>query len=129
MATHATPHADARGSRAPTKGTALLMVWADVPAPGSVTLLDLGAGPGTAAWAATEILGEALGDITLIERDIALVEIGRRLAADGPASIRNARWLNADLVALPEDLPPHDIVCLSYSLNELAPPVRERVIR
>ena len=32
MATHATPHADARGSRAPTKGTALLMVWADVPA-------------------------------------------------------------------------------------------------
>jgi ribosomal protein RSM22 (predicted rRNA methylase) len=95
---------------------------------GSLSLLDLGAGPGTAAWAAAEILGGALGGITLVERDVTLIEIGRRLAADGPASIRNARWRNADLVALPEDLPPHDIVCLSYSLNELAPPVRERVM-
>src|ERR1700751_2846011 len=56
------------------------------------TMLDLGAGPGTALWAAPEIFPD-LAHATLIESDDALVKVGKRLAADAPYRVlRDAQW-------------------------------------
>src|SRR5579884_3154080 len=44
------------------------------------TLLDLGSGPGTAAWAAVETWS-SLERITILERDVRMIELGKRLAA------------------------------------------------
>src|SRR5215471_7713493 len=44
------------------------------------SLLDLGAGPGTAMWAAAEIFSE-LEQVTLLERSSALIRLGQKLAA------------------------------------------------
>ena len=44
------------------------------------TMLDLGSGPGTAAWAAVEVFPE-LRQLRLIERDSGLIGLGRQLCA------------------------------------------------
>jgi len=83
------------------------------------TLLDLGAGPGVAAWAAAEIFS-SIEQITLIERDAEFLGLGKALAgASSKAALREARWVQADLENQTE-LPPHDLVVLSYSLGELS---------
>lgn len=82
------------------------------------SLLDLGAGPGTATWAAVEALPQ-IQRITLIERDSEFIRLGKELAAHSEhAALQSAEWLQADLRAMPE-FPAHDLVVLSYSLGEL----------
>ena len=82
------------------------------------TLLDLGAGPGTAAWAAVDTLPEIEG-ITLIEQDAEFIRLGRELGAQSEhAALRAAEWLQADLRSTAE-VPARDLVVLSYSLGEL----------
>lgn len=82
------------------------------------SLLDLGAGPGTAMWAAVDLFPE-LEKVTLVEQDPALIEIGKRLAAKCTIpSIQSADWKMADLKNLPF-LDPHQLVIFSYSLGEL----------
>ncbi|HZQ91211.1 MAG TPA: small ribosomal subunit Rsm22 family protein [Terriglobales bacterium] len=84
------------------------------------TLLDLGAGPGAALWAAADAF-PSVGFTTLIERDTELIAAGKRLAAHSPlAPLRNANWIARDLT-LPEPLPSADLVIVSYALNELSP--------
>jgi ribosomal protein RSM22 (predicted rRNA methylase) len=84
------------------------------------SVLDLGAGPGTAAWAACETFPE-ITRVTLVERDAALLTLGRRLASSAPhAAFRSAAWIAADLER-PRALEPHDLVVLSYALGELSP--------
>ncbi len=81
------------------------------------SLLDLGAGPGTAAWAAARTF--PLETITLVERDPGLVATGRRLASHGThSSLSEAAWVHADLRSLPT-LELHDLVLFSYSAGEL----------
>jgi ribosomal protein RSM22 (predicted rRNA methylase) len=82
------------------------------------TLLDLGAGPGTAAWAAAEAL-PGLSEITCAEQDRDFIGVGCRLASTSPSrAVREARWMEADLRAA-SPLPPADIVVLSYVTGEL----------
>lgn len=84
------------------------------------SLLDLGAGPGTAMWA---VCGNfpSLEKATLIERDSALAAIGKSLAAGSDdQAVRAANWIEADLEQINE-LPSHDLVILSYSIGELKP--------
>ena len=76
------------------------------------TLLDLGAGPGTATLAAYETFPSLLS-ATLIERDRAMVEIGRKLLA-----LRNIRLLTQDLNSA--SFLPADLVMCAYTLNELS---------
>lgn len=84
----------------------------------SRTLLDLGAGPGTAAWAAVDTLPEIEG-ITLMEQDAEFIGFGKELAEQSEhQALRNAEWLQADLRSAAE-VPAHDLVVLSYSLGEL----------
>jgi ribosomal protein RSM22 (predicted rRNA methylase) len=83
------------------------------------SLLDLGSGPGTAAWAAVECF-PALRQITMVEQDADFMRFGKELAAKSDHSVlQTAEWRKADLRAMSE-LPAHDLVVLSYSLGELA---------
>ena len=79
------------------------------------TLLDLGAGPGTAAWAAAPVW-PALSEITCMERDPGLIELGRRLTRMVPT-----RWIEAALGDI-SPLPRADLVVLSYVAGELDAP-------
>ena len=75
------------------------------------SLLDLGAGPGTAAWAARAILPD-LAAITCMERDREFIAMGRRLAA-----MSDIQWIEANLNENPP-LSPADLVVLSYTAGE-----------
>ena len=79
------------------------------------TLLDLGAGPGTATWAAAELFPE-LKRVTCLEQERGLIELGSRLASEFPFSLD---WVQQDLRRF--DAARHDLVILSYVIGELAP--------
>lgn len=82
------------------------------------SLLDLGAGPGTAMWAACEVF-PTIDKATLLERDAGLIAIGKRLAAANLESpMSSAHWLMSDLEQV-SSLPKHDLITLSYSIGEL----------
>jgi ribosomal protein RSM22 (predicted rRNA methylase) len=97
-------------TRLPATYAALCRVFASIPGT-PASLLDLGAGPGTAAFAAADRFGP-LERVTLFERDSALAALGRRL--DAPAT----SWVLEDM-RRPAAFPPHDLVLLSYSYGEL----------
>ena len=90
-------------------------------APGSV--LDAGAGPGTATWAAAE-QWHSLEDAMLAEASPAIRAIGERL---GPPLAR-ASWIAGNLDAALADLPSRDLVLLAYVLDELPKAARGSLI-
>jgi ribosomal protein RSM22 (predicted rRNA methylase) len=91
------------------------------------TLLDLGAGPGTALFAAAEAMPE-LRRATLFEADAEWLHLGQQLAAQTPFPVvRSAEWWQRDLRS-PAELPPYDIVVISYSLGELTTHAVDSVI-
>ncbi len=73
------------------------------------SLLDVGAGPGVAAWAAREAW-PSLEELTLVEIEPEMVAAGRELLPD-------ARWLTGDVSAASGQA---DLVVASYVLGELA---------
>ena len=82
------------------------------------SLLDLGAGPGTAAWAAAEIFGE-LQQLTLIEQNGELIRLGQSLArGSGHPALRSADWKRLNLKTA-DSFPACDLVVSSYSLGEV----------
>lgn len=90
-------------------------------------LLDLGAGPGTALWAAANVF-PGLTRATLIERDRELIEIGRRLVSDAEhEAVALAEWRALDLRAV-DEFEPHDLVVASYAFGELDAEARAKVI-
>lgn len=89
------------------------------------SLLDLGAGPGTALCAAQEIFPE-LDRATLIEADPAWLSLGQRLIEQVHPDMR-VSWVRQDIrQPLPPE--PHDLVIMSYALGELRPAETEKVI-
>ena len=86
--------------------------------------LDLGAGPGAGAWAASETW-PALASATLLDHNEAFLALAKSLAqrADAPA-IRTARIEREDLakplLAKPLAAQRHDLVVASYALTEIA---------
>jgi len=76
------------------------------------SLLDVGAGPGTASWAALEVW-PSIERITLVEREGAMIDLGKALG------LPHATWVQADLAASWQ-AEPHDLVVASYVLNEVA---------
>jgi ribosomal protein RSM22 (predicted rRNA methylase) len=91
------------------------------------SLLDLGAGPGTALWAACDVF-PSLQRLHTVERDAGLVSLARELA-EGSASraIQEAEWLNLDLRSWKAE-GRHDVAVASYSLGELSAADRKRVL-
>jgi ribosomal protein RSM22 (predicted rRNA methylase) len=83
------------------------------------SLLDVGAGPGTALWAASD-RWPALAEALLIEGSAAMRAWGEKLAARAP--VGRIGWRTDDLsVGIAERLSSRDLVVLAYVLNELAP--------
>jgi ribosomal protein RSM22 (predicted rRNA methylase) len=92
------------------------------------SFLDLGAGPGTASWAASEVF-PSLRAVTLVERDAAMAGLGRELMRNSSSeALRSATWIQADLS---QDGPVQsaDVVMLSYVLGELSTPAVERLVQ
>jgi ribosomal protein RSM22 (predicted rRNA methylase) len=86
------------------------------------SVLDLGAGPGTAMWAAAEIL-RSVKSFNLVERDRKISEAGRRLAQSSQTqAVREAVWMQADLAE--NAAASADLVVISYAIGELAPQQR-----
>ncbi|HSX11217.1 MAG TPA: small ribosomal subunit Rsm22 family protein [Chlamydiales bacterium] len=82
-------------------------------------LLDLGAGPGTASWAAADLF--PLTQITLIEKSPEAIALGKTLAAHSThPALQSARWIQQSLA---DPLPTADAAILSYVLNEIGDPV------
>ena len=91
------------------------------------TLLDLGSGPGTSAWAAAEVF-PSIETFTLLERDVGLVDLGRSLARRSESSaLRQAEWMSLD-IANSTTLPKADLVLISYALGELGSKNRLNVV-
>jgi ribosomal protein RSM22 (predicted rRNA methylase) len=76
------------------------------------SLLDVGAGPGVAAWAAVAAW-PTLEQLTLVEAEPEMIAAGRELTP-------GARWVQADVSTARG---PADLVVVSYVLGELHKPV------
>jgi ribosomal protein RSM22 (predicted rRNA methylase) len=82
------------------------------------SLLDLGAGPGTASWAAVEQFKE-LRLITLLEQDAKLIELGKNLIKQANQPIlKQAVWQQKNLLS-DSTFDTHDLLVISYALGEL----------
>ena len=63
------------------------------------TLLDVGAGPGTALWAALSVYPD-LNAATLIEREEGMIRLGKRLGKYSSSTvIQEAKWVEVDITA------------------------------
>jgi ribosomal protein RSM22 (predicted rRNA methylase) len=118
--------------RFPATYAAIRRVFSEIAlrAPGAQvrSLLDLGAGPGTALFAAGEVLPE-LESATLLEVDERWVRVGRTLAEKSSlAAVRQAQWLIQDLRS-GFSCEEHDLAVISYVLGELGPAAGEAVVR
>lgn len=89
------------------------------------SLLDAGAGPGTALWAASDCW-PGLTDALLLEVSGAIRRWGETLAGENPVAV--VRWQTADLTRGLPASEPRDLVCLAYVLSELADDRRVRLI-
>lgn len=89
------------------------------------SLLDLGAGVGSLAWAAKEAVPH-LQQVTLFEKDIELLHLGQHLTQNHLTPLQLA-WCRDDITQA-ENFPPHDAVVLSYVLNELHPKEQLQVL-
>lgn len=82
------------------------------------TLVDLGSGPGTGAWAAAALF-PSLVSLSLIEESRPMLEIGQRLSSASLSPLlQNAKWHCQSLL---NPLPSADLALLSYVVAELAP--------
>lgn len=82
------------------------------------SLLDVGAGPGTATWAATEAFA-SLGQFTLVDANAALRELALELTQSSPR-LSAIHYEKGDARKLTEEQQPADLVVASYMVNELA---------
>jgi ribosomal protein RSM22 (predicted rRNA methylase) len=80
------------------------------------SLLDVGAGPGVATWAAVAVW-PSLEDLILVEAEPEMVAAGRELLPDVP-------WVEGDVSAARG---PADLVLASYVLGELRQPAAARL--
>jgi ribosomal protein RSM22 (predicted rRNA methylase) len=92
-------------------------------APASV--LDLGAGPGIASWAALEAWG-GIAAVALVEAEAEMARAGRTLAEHGRDVLRRASWTVA---AAGADGARADLVVVSYVIGELQAAAREELVR
>jgi ribosomal protein RSM22 (predicted rRNA methylase) len=88
------------------------------------TLLDIGAGPGTALWATQSVWPE-LQSATLIEASPAIRAIGEKLAA--ASGLTRIDWQDANITRATVSAEA-DIVTLAYVLDELEPVDRAKLV-
>lgn len=88
------------------------------------SLLDLGAGPGTALWAAQSVWPD-LQSATLIETSPFIRAMGQKLAAT--SSVARIDWQDANITRATPNIEA-DIVTLAYVLDELDTADRTRLV-
>jgi ribosomal protein RSM22 (predicted rRNA methylase) len=82
------------------------------------SFLDIGAGPGTASWAAIEVFS-SLSNAVLLEQDIDMIAIGQRLAKHSEnAFLKNAMWQKEDILNV-QKFPQCDLIVVSYAIGEI----------
>jgi len=89
------------------------------------TALDIGAGPGTALWAAADCW-PGLADALLVEASPVFRACGEELASDAP--LPPITWRAMNIAEADIDGAPRDLVTLAYVLNELAADARPQVL-
>ena len=82
------------------------------------TLLDVGAGPGTASWAAAEAF-PSLQDFTLLDANATLQPLALELARDS-TRLADCRYLPGDAGANLAEVSQADLVVASYVIGELS---------
>lgn len=82
------------------------------------SLLDIGAGPGTATWAASEAFA-SLETFTLLDANAALRDLAAELV-QSYARLRAMRYNSGDARKLLAAAPEADLVVASYVINELS---------
>jgi ribosomal protein RSM22 (predicted rRNA methylase) len=81
------------------------------------SLLDVGAGTGSTAWAARAVW-RSIRSMSLVDRSGTAIDLGRRLAAaSGDETLAGASWR----ISPPGGHPPADLVTAGYILGELPP--------
>jgi len=80
------------------------------------SVIDVGAGPATASWAALELFD--FNNLLLIEKDAAWIALGKKLASHN-SRLNQASWLEHDLNNI-LDIKAADLIIASYSFQELA---------
>lgn len=81
------------------------------------SLLDVGAGCGTASFAACDIF-ENLHHITAVEHNQEMITIGKSLAINHPR-LKKTTWISANMLSPFLEFPKSDLTILSYALNEI----------
>ena len=81
------------------------------------SLLDVGAGPGTASWAAAETFS-SLQTFTLLDSNAALRALALKLCGDS-ARLKTAAYLLADAGKALAEADPADLVVASYMIGEI----------
>lgn len=89
------------------------------------SLLDAGAGTGTASWAASQLID--LKTITCLERETEMIKMGKALMAEHPM-LSQTKWQQGDLSLITTPLKA-DLVIASYALNELQEDKRQQVLQ
>lgn len=79
--------------------------------------IDFGCGPGTASWALAQRL-PGLTRLTMVEKDADAAQLGKTLGQELPGEVRQV-WKSVDLTRRIQGIDAHDVVLLSYVLNEL----------
>jgi ribosomal protein RSM22 (predicted rRNA methylase) len=82
------------------------------------SLLDVGAGPGTASWAAAEAFA-SLQSFTLLDANRTLSSLALELAHDS-TRLADCRYLPGDAAANLAEATPTDLVVASYMIGELS---------
>ncbi|MEV0629087.1 small ribosomal subunit Rsm22 family protein [Nonomuraea wenchangensis] len=101
---------------------------ARVPGFAPVSQLDAGGGTGAAIWAAGATW-PSLRQVTVIERDPQIIDLGRRLARTAQAAgVRGTAWRQA-AVGAGLDRPRADLATMSYALGEFPERDRPEVVR
>jgi ribosomal protein RSM22 (predicted rRNA methylase) len=92
-----------------------------------MSLADLGAGPGTASWAAAQWF-PALAHVSLYEQDTAMVRLGKRLMHDSASlALRNAKWIEQNL-SQTDKFDKNDLFVFCYSIGEIAETTQEKLL-
>jgi ribosomal protein RSM22 (predicted rRNA methylase) len=117
--------------RLPATYAVLRRVFAEInlraPQAGIASMLDLGSGPGTALFAASEEF-PSLQHATLVEADAQWITLGKHLAEQSESTLaQQAQWLKQDMRSglVCET---HDLVVISYTLGELPQAAAEAVL-
>jgi ribosomal protein RSM22 (predicted rRNA methylase) len=81
------------------------------------SMIDAGAGPGTATWAAADAFA-SLSDVVLLDANAALMDLARKLVT-GSERLAGAGFRAGDLPQLLGNAPGADLVVASYLIGEL----------